>query len=305
MIYILTYIFFVITFITDLVNDACPVLKYWSGSKSGDEKNYQRDENIKKGGPERKLSRYQEFLLTLLKLRLNLLTFFLADIFGVSPTRVSQVYTTWINVMSSVFSRTIRMPDRTLVKKHMTPAFKKDFPDTTAIIDCTEIPIEKPRQPKAQSLTYSSYKSRNTLKALVSITPTGAFNFISDLWGGNTSDRYITKESGFLDCVRPGDEIMADRGFLIRDLLLERRAKLVIPPFTKKCKGGKGKRLLNRDIFKTRKIAKHRIQVERAIQRLKTFKLLSDTMPVSLQHVANPSLKVAGFICNLNRPLVK
>lgn len=40
--------------------------------------------------------------------------------------------------------------------------------------------------------------------------------------------------SGFLDNVRPGYEIMADRRFSIRDLLLERRAKLVILPFLQK-----------------------------------------------------------------------
>lgn len=45
--------------------------------------------------------------------------------------------------------------------------------------------------------------------------------------------------SGFLDNVRPGHEIMADRGFLIRDLLLERRAKLVIPPLQRNVTGAK------------------------------------------------------------------
>lgn len=45
--------------------------------------------------------------------------------------------------------------------------------------------------------------------------------------------------SGFLDNVRPGHEIMAYIGFVIRDVLLERQAKLVILPFTKKVTGAK------------------------------------------------------------------
>lgn len=57
--------------------------------------------------------------------------------------------------------------------------------------------------------------------------------FISNRWGGDVSDRYITEHCGFLDIVKTGDEVMADKGFLIRDLLLERRATLNIPPFTK------------------------------------------------------------------------
>lgn len=60
------------------------------------------------------------------------------------------------------------------------------------------------------------------------------------MWGGNTSDRFITEHSGFLDQISPGDEIMADRGFNIRDLLTERRATLVIPPFIKNVSGAKG-----------------------------------------------------------------
>lgn len=89
--------------------------------------------------------------------------------------------------------------------------------------------------------------------------------FISNLWGGNVSDRYITEHCGYLDIVKPGDEVMADRGFLIIDLLLERRATLNIPPFTKKCSWGKCKHLTAHDVLKTKKIAKLRIHVERAI----------------------------------------
>lgn len=156
--------------------------------------------------------------------------------------------------------------------------------------------IQRPKNPTVNSRTYSSYKSNNTYKILVSITPTGAFNFVSDIWGGNTSDRYITEHSGFLDLVSPGDEIMADRGFTIRDLLTERMAFLTIPPFTKRCKWGKGKYLGVNALQKTRKIANHRIHVERAIQRLKTFKLCSHTMiPWNLKPLVKPMIIVAAF----------
>lgn len=119
------------------------------------------------------------------------------------------------------------------------------------------------------------------------------------------SDRYITANSGFLDLITAGDEVMADRGFIIRDYLLERRAKLVIPPFTHKCKWGKGKRLNSGEIQRTRQIAKLRIHVERAIQRLKSYKLLSGILPINLKPIANQILVVAAFLCNLSKPLVK
>ncbi|XP_077091697.1 E3 ubiquitin-protein ligase TRIM35-like [Siphateles boraxobius] len=42
-------------------------------------------------------------------------------------------------------------------------------------------------------------------------------------YGDRCSDKFITQESGFLEYLHPGDEVMADRGFTIRDLLFERR----------------------------------------------------------------------------------
>ena len=98
---------------------------------------------------------------------------------------------------------------------------------------------------------------------------------------------------------------MTDRGFLIRDLLLEKGAKLVIPPFTKKCNWDEGKRLSQSDIIKTRRIANIRIHVKRDIERLKNFNILSNTMPLTLKPLSNQILKVCAFLCNLQTPLVK
>ena len=37
--------------------------------------------------------------------------------------------------------------------------------------------------------------------------------------GGNASDEQIVKESRLLDLLEKGDSVMADKGFLIQDLL--------------------------------------------------------------------------------------
>lgn len=41
-------------------------------------------------------------------------------------------------------------------------------------------------------------------------------------------------DSGILDYLMPGDEVMANQGFNIKDLLFEMKVKLVMPSFTKK-----------------------------------------------------------------------
>ena len=77
-----------------------------------------------------------------------------------------------------------------------------------------------------------------------------------------------------------------------------------IPPFTRKCSWGKGKRLNASEIVKTKQIACLRIHVERAIERLKQFRILGGVMPLTMKPVANQILKVCGFLCNLQKPLV-
>ena len=47
------------------------------------------------------------------------------------------------------------------------------------------------------------------------------------------SDQELTRCSGFLNSIEPGDLILADRGFLIEDDVAIRGVKLVIPVFTK------------------------------------------------------------------------
>ena len=81
--------------------------------------------------------------------------------------------------------------------------------------------FQRPRSQSAQSDTYN--KSRNTGKCLLGIPPSGTFTFVSDVYGGNVSDRYITEHSNFLELIEEGDDIMADRGFTIRDLLTKKQ----------------------------------------------------------------------------------
>ena len=153
--------------------------------------------------------------------------------FGVSEASVCKIVTTWVCLLAKIFDGTLlRWPTREEVKGQFPKSFKK-YPDTRVIIDATEFFIEKPTSPCAQKATWSDYKHHNTLKLLVGIAPCGAFTFISKLWSGSTSDRKIVQESGLIDLLEKGDNLMADRGFNIRDLLIRRGVKLNIPPFSK------------------------------------------------------------------------
>ena len=56
---------------------------------------------------------------------------------------------------------------------------------------------------------------------------------MSPCWGGRVSDKELTRESGFLNLVDPGNEILADEGFLIEDELAIRGTRLTIHAFTR------------------------------------------------------------------------
>ena len=97
------------------------------------------------------------------------------------------------------------------------------------IIDCTEGILEKPSCAKAQSQTYSAYKSRNTWSKLLCITPATTISFISKSYGGAASDRFITETCGIVEKLQFGDNLMADKEFNISDLLVSKGSRLIIP----------------------------------------------------------------------------
>ena len=113
-------------------------------------------------------------------------------------------------------------PSRAKVDQHMPADFKDKYSSTSVIIDCTEI--------RLNSELFSSYTNHTTLKGLVSISPGSAITFISQLYTGHISDREILTRSGFLNLpFDRGDNVIADKGFTVEDLLAL-GVSLNIPP---------------------------------------------------------------------------
>ena len=222
------------------------------------------------------LDRFQEFVMVLMNLRLNVPLQDLAYRFKVSQPTVSRIFSSWLVVMDNRLSPLDSWPEREHLWRTMPQCFMYSFGrKVTVVIDCFEIFIEKPTNLLARAQTFSSCKHHNTIKILIGIAPQGTISYVSEAWGGRTSDKYITENCGFLEYLIPGDVVMADRGFTINESVGLKHAKLMIPVFTK------GKDQLDPvDVESTRGIANVRIHVERVIGLLRRkYTILEGTLP--------------------------
>lgn len=80
----------------------------------------------------------------------------------------------------------------------------------------------------------------------------------------------ITKKSRVYNYLSPNDEVMADSGFTIGEELFSLHVGLNIPSFLR----GR-KQLSEKEVVESRRIASVCIHVERAIRRMKSYRILN------------------------------
>lgn len=137
----------------------------------------------------------------------------------------------------------------------------------------------------------------NSFKVIVGVAPNGVITYISKLFPGSVSDKFIVEQSGVLRHLVAGDLILADKGFLIQGLLPV-GVFVSIPPFFNHGK------LTESEARATKSIARCRIHVERANARLKGFKILS-FVPSYLRCYAEKLFQLCATLVNLQFPLIK
>uniref|UniRef100_A0A131YVW3 THAP domaincontaining protein n=1 Tax=Rhipicephalus appendiculatus TaxID=34631 RepID=A0A131YVW3_RHIAP len=256
--------------------------------------------NLKRGvGRPSVLTIENQLFMVLVSLRLGFFQKDLGHRFNIHQSTVSRLFNDWINHMFDRLTDLPMWPSRAIVDKNMPDEFKK-YPKTRVIFDATEIECEVPSSFVLQSETYSNYKSSNTFKGLVGVSPDGTLNFLSPLVTGSVSDRELVKRSRFLKLpFEQGDVVMADKRFTIRDLLEPLGVQLNMPPFLRT------PQFTEQQVAQTETIASLRIHVERRIQRIKSFHIFDRRIPLTIAPIINQVWTVCALLTNFQTPLLK
>ena len=104
---------------------------------------------------------------------------------------------------------------------------------------------------------------------------------------------------GLLEKLVPGDKVMANKGFKSQDMLVPYGVCLNVPPFQQS-----NTQMAATDVFTTKKIAHLRVHVERAIGRVKDYRILHRMLPASMWDSFSDIIYVCCMLTNFGPPLV-
>lgn len=244
----------------------------------------------------------ERIVLCFIKLKTNMSFVCLADLFNVSNDTVSRAFAQMITLLSEALKPLIYFPTVEENKANMPIAFVKyGYQNVRTTIDCSEVKIQAMKCTNCRISTYSPYKKDYTMKFMINITPGGLISHISEVYSGKASDKFIFNEENLIekfDC--PDDAIMVDKGVMIEDEVIEHELTLVRPSFFRSDMG----QFEEEETIKNTRIAALRVHVERALQRVKIFAVMTDRIEYNLHPYVNDILIVVAAVANLTRPIL-
>ncbi|CAN8028786.1 unnamed protein product [Ixodes persulcatus] len=162
------------------------------------------------------LTMREKVILVLTKIKTNLSFTCLAINFKISKVSTSRYFHTTLQVLSQIMKAALPWPSKDEVVNNLPRCFQ-NFANVRVVLDGTEIEIEKAACLACRIWTYSHYKGRHTAKFLVGVSPAGLITFLSDGFGGRSSDKATVQKSNILEKLDSfTDDVMVDKGFLHR-----------------------------------------------------------------------------------------
>ena len=155
-----------------------------------------------------------------MKLRQNYTNLHIAQLFSCSVATISNVVITFVHVLHNILFDDLmtNIPSREK-NKLCSPSSFSMFTSCRIVIDCTDIEIAAPSLMSQQNAIYSNYRAMNSFKVIVGVAPNAVIMYVSKLYPGSISDKEIVKQSGLMNHMASDDLILADKGFLIQDIV--------------------------------------------------------------------------------------
>lgn len=256
-----------------------------------------RQRTIGGGTPYKLRSLEDKLLCALVFLRTYPTYEFLGLLFGLHLSNVARLVERMLPLLAKATGETIRLPTRRKGRKKIGSfeEFFQAFPDLRdVIVDATEQPIRRPKDPAEQRRHFSGKRRRHTLKTQLLVSQgTGRILHVSETVPGSVHDKTLLEASGLLDHLPGSTTVRGDLGYLgtARD---HPRLDIRLPR-----RKWRGRPRRAADIHRNRALARQRIGVEHAIRRCKIFRVLGETYRQGRERY-NDIFRVVAGLTNLS-----
>lgn len=240
--------------------------------------------------PYAELSMKQRVIMTLTKLRTNMGFEVLGAFFGVDRHTCGKYFSSTIKLMSLILKPCIYWPTKEENLMSMPKYFQKQS-DTVMLLDMVKISLESPNCLKCHSELFTPNNSSSSIKFYTGVAPSGLIIYLSKVYSGMVANKKILEESDLIakHLLKPkSDAVMVDKELRLDSVWSKNDIKIYHTPHI----------LRGADLLNAKK------QVEKAVQKMKMFTILSGKLcTATAPHIDDILTVIAGLI-NLTSPLI-
>jgi len=221
-----------------------------------------------------------------------------ATTFGIGEATVSNYFITWMYILVWVCSmmNIFPKPHHPDYKEIRNGAWEEVLGGKRIriIIDSSNIRFETPGNAGAHSCMYSTYYKGVNAKFNLGISPNGTIIHVSLAYPGNITDKELTLHSLLaMQLLGEGQQVLADKGYVIHRAANHLGIGVTTPSF----KTG-SEQITTENLVKDRVIAEKRIHIERAVKRIKEWKILQRVWRIDQADILSEVLFVCGYLSN-------
>ncbi|CAG2200869.1 unnamed protein product [Mytilus edulis] len=254
------------------------------------------------------LSTRSQLLLTLFKLRHNFTFIDLGYRFCLSKIKAKNIFCAWLYQISDRFQEVYTWPHRETLKAQVPRHFHQNFPSTFVLLKRIKSKFSRKRTGLILAACQEMWLLRNqkTRHGILAVDPRGSVIGCSDWFEGNLSDSDLFENCGLkrqLVTLMNNGKLDNGDGILCEGLDIEKDIneiglKLNNVAFMKCDISDQLKTMLQ-----TQHVQNHKILVDKAVNRLKKFRIISQTVPTSLSASCDKIFQVTAFLTNFQPPL--